>query len=237
MRLAGVLDGQDEFVLTDLSPMMLDRARESLALAGFRPKAAYVVADAESTGLALESADVVTMNSVVHHLPSLERAFAAIDRLVRPGGLVVIAHEPNFLHFRHPVVGNVDRFMRFLRRLRAGKPRTKAQPSAFIEKVNARLIAAGTIASPLTAEKIESIVDIHSPTAGRTVDATRGVDPFALTKGLLPDYSIQAVRTYRHFGKLDVMKRPWLARVQGAFEKLWPNAGALFLIVLKKPTR
>jgi len=237
MRLAGVLDAQDEFVLTDLSPMMLDRARESLTRAGFRPKTSYVVADAESTGLAPASMDVVTMNSVVHHLPSLEKAFAAIDRLVRPGGLVVIAHEPNLRHFQHPIVGNVDRFMRLLRRWRAGKPRTKAQPSAFIEKVNARLIAAGTIGAPLTAEKIESIVDIHSPTAGRTVDATRGVDPFALSDSLLPGYAIQAVQTYRHFGKLDVMKRPWLARVQRAFEKLWPRAGALFLVILKKPAR
>jgi len=235
LRLAAALDAGDEVILTDLSPTMLDRARESLAAAGFRPRTSYLVAGAESLDLAPGSADVVTMNSFIHHLPSPEKVFSAIDRMLRPGGLIVIAHEPNLLHFRHPVVGSLDRLIRFLRKSRSRRRRPTPTANSFIDRVNARLIGNGVIARPLSAEEMESTVDIQSPTAGRTVNASRGFDPFALARRSFPGYAIVDVETYRHLGKLDVAKRPWLVQIQRALEKLWPNAGAMFLIILRKP--
>jgi SAM-dependent methyltransferase len=175
------------------------------------------------------------MNSVVHHLPSPEQVFSNVNRMLRPGGLVVLAHEPNLLHFRHPVVGNLDRLVRFLRVLKSMRPRSPAATSPFIDRVNARLIERGVVKEPLTVEKIESIVDIHSPTAGRTVDAARGFDPKELAASSFPSYALVYLETYRHFGKLDVVKRPWLARVQRAMERCWPEAGALFLMMMQKP--
>jgi len=235
LRLASVLGSDDEIVLTDLSPMMLKRARESLEAAGFKPRATFLEGSAESLALPPGTVDAVTMNSVVHHLPSPEQVFSAVDRMLRPGGLVVIAHEPNLLHFRHPVVGNLDRLIRFLRALKSMRIRSSAASSPFIDRVNARLLERGVVKAPLAVEKIESIVDIHSPTAGRIVDAARGFDPRELAARSFPGYAVAHLETYRHFGKLDVAKRPWLARVQRAMERRWPEAGALFLVILQKP--
>jgi len=235
LRLASVLDGQDEFVLTDLSPTMLDRARESLAAANFAPRVSYRVSGAESLDLAPASVDVVTMNSFIHHLPAPERAFSIVGQALRPGGIVVIAHEPNLLHFKNPIVGGLDRLIRALRKARGRKKRGMPASNPFIDRVNARLMSTGATESPLTAEKIESIVDIQSPTAGRAVDASRGFDPRAVASVSFPGYDVLDVQTYRHFGKLDVAKRPRLARLQHAMEKLWPFAGAMFLLILRKP--
>lgn len=235
LRLASVLDAQDEFVLTDLSPTMLDRARESLAHANFLSHADYRVTGAETLDLAPMSVDVVTMNSFIHHLPAPERVFDIVERALRPGGIAVIAHEPNLLHFKHPVVGGLDRLIRALRKARSRKKRAAPASNSFIDRVNARLMSTGDIERPLTAEKIESIVDIQSPTAGRAVDASRGFDPRALASRSFPGYDVLELQTYRHFGKLDVAKRPRLARLQHAMERLWPLAGAMFLLIVRKP--
>jgi len=236
LRLASVLESADEVVLTDLSPTMLMRARESLAAAGFKPRATFLEGSAESLAVTPGSVDAVTMNSVVHHFPSPEAVFSAVDRMLKPGGLVIIAHEPNLLHFRHPVVGSLDRLIRFLRALKSARFRSaEASSNPFIGRVNARLLEKGVVKEPLSAEKIEAIVDIHSPTAGRTVDAARGFDPRGLAARSFPGYALAHLETYRHFGKLDVVKRPRLARLQREMERLWPEAGALFLLVLEKP--
>lgn len=235
LRLASVLGAEDEFTLTDLSPMMLTRARESLEAAGFTSRTAFVEAGAESLTIPPGTVDVVTMNSVLHHLPSPDQVFAAAHAMLRPGGLVVIAHEPTLLHFHHPVVGSLDRLIRFLREAKSGKPPAVAEPGSFITRVNARLLERGVVKEAMSVEKIESIVDIHSPTAGRSVDAARGFDPRGLAAASFPGYAIIRLETYRHFGKLDVAKRPWLARVQRVLERLWPEAGALFLLIIKKP--
>jgi hypothetical protein len=78
-------------------------------------------------------------------------------------------------------------------------------------------------------------VDIHSPTAGRSVDAARGFDPREIARRHFSGYEVLDLQTYRHFGKLDVAKRPSLAHVQHLLEKLWPSAGAMFLLILRKP--
>lgn len=235
LRLKSVLDQQDEIVLTDLSPTMLDRARESLAAAGFAPRVSYLVSGAESLELAPESVDVVTMNSFIHHIPETNRIFASVRRMLRPGGIVVVAHEPNLLHFKHPVIGGLDRLIRLLRKARSKKKSGAPSASPFIDRVNARLLENGTIENSLSTEKIESIVDIHSPTAGRSVDAARGFDPREIARQRFSGYAVLDLQTYRHFGKLDVAKRPRLAQAQHLLEKLWPLAGAMFLLIVQKP--
>lgn len=39
--------------------------------------------------------DVITMNSVLHHLPDPGHLLAEVDRILVPGGTLVIWHEPN----------------------------------------------------------------------------------------------------------------------------------------------
>ena len=231
-QLAGVLGPEDTFVLTDLSPAMLERARQALGAIGMRARTEYRPAKAEAIGDADGSFDVVTMNSVVHHFPDVEAVFRNVRRLLAPGGIVVIAHEPNALHFRHPIVGRLDRLLRFLRRVR-GKGVGGGDP--FIDRVNERLSDAGILGAPFTAEQIESVVDIHSPTAGRTVRAERGFDPRAIASGPFDGFSIELLLTYRHFGKARPEKVRALKPFVHWIERIYPDAGALFTLVLKGP--
>lgn len=235
-QLAPVLDESDSFVITDLSPAMLERARANLAADGFRAKLMALVGPAEGLDLGPASFDVVTMNSVVHHFPEVPAALAAADRALKPGGLMVIAHEPNSRHFSHFVVGTLDRVFRSLRHWRAARRDAEsATADPFVAAVNRRLIERGAIRAPMTAEEMESLVDIHSPTAGRRVRPERGFDPLALVAEHLQNYRVESLLTYQHFGKVNVSKS-WLLRPLAALvERLWPLEGALFTIILRKP--
>jgi SAM-dependent methyltransferase len=52
-------------------------------------------ADAESLPFADESFDLVLGHAVLHHLPDLNRAFAEMHRVLRPGGTIAFAGEPS----------------------------------------------------------------------------------------------------------------------------------------------
>lgn len=233
-RLAPVLDAADECVLTDLSPAMMAHARTRLA--GVPMRLREVIGAADRLDLPDGCADAVTMNSVVHHFPDTAAVFVRAHRWLKPGGLLVIAHEPNALHYRHRVVLALDRSFRALRKLRDrlnGVTASSGDP--FIDGVNRRLLAAGVIKEPMKAEEIESITDIHSPTAGRTIRSERGFDPLSIAKEGFPGYAIEAFETYRFFGKADPGKAAPLRPFVRAVERAWPEAGSLFMLVLRKP--
>ncbi len=94
------LRAEDEYVLSDLSISMLAIARERLQSEVVPCRLRYEPVDGVSYPFPSKSFDVVTGNSVVHHVPDLRRLFSQIDRILRPGGLLVIGHEPNLRHYR-----------------------------------------------------------------------------------------------------------------------------------------
>lgn len=75
-------------IATDLSEAMTDLARR--ALAGF-PNVSVRVADAVATGLPTGSADAVVAVNLLHVVPDAEAVLTEARRLLRPGGVLVIA--------------------------------------------------------------------------------------------------------------------------------------------------
>ena len=235
-QLGSALEKDDAFIITDLSPTMLERAAANLHADGFRPHLRQMVGPAEKLDVPTSSVDVVTMNSVVHHFPDVDTVFRAADRALKPGGVMVVAHEPNLRHFRHPIVGRADRLFRFLNRLRNWRSRLHGgSGDPFIDRVNVRLLERGIVTKALSADEIQSVVDIHSPTAGGMVRADRGFDPAGLANRLLPGYEILRLVTYQHFGKVNLRKSRLLRPVAAFVERVWPLEGSLFTMVLKKP--
>jgi SAM-dependent methyltransferase len=82
-----------EAVATDISPGMLEALEANARALGLDVDTAP--ADAESLPFGDGSFDLVFGHAVLHHLPDLERAFAEIRRVLRPGGTCVFAGEPS----------------------------------------------------------------------------------------------------------------------------------------------
>ena len=89
LKLAGVLD---EGHVTDLSPGMVEVAQRNARGLGFA--VAGQIADAERLPYEDGTFDLVVGHAVLHHIPDLDRAFAEILRVLKPGGRFVFAGEP-----------------------------------------------------------------------------------------------------------------------------------------------
>jgi ubiquinone/menaquinone biosynthesis C-methylase UbiE len=82
------------FVGVDLSPPMLERAREHVAALGLSNVELRHGDITELTSFADASVDAVVSSMALHHLPTpalLERTFAQVRRVLRPGGGVYLA--------------------------------------------------------------------------------------------------------------------------------------------------
>ncbi|MGE4425981.1 MAG: class I SAM-dependent methyltransferase [Solirubrobacteraceae bacterium] len=78
---------------TDISPGMVDALRGNAERLGLEVVAR--VADAERLPFDDETFDLVCGHAVLHHIPDLDRAFAELHRVLRPGGVIVFAGEPS----------------------------------------------------------------------------------------------------------------------------------------------
>jgi SAM-dependent methyltransferase len=80
-------------VCTDISPGMLDALKDNARRLGLTVET--MPCDAEDLPFADASFDLVLGHAVLHHLPSLDRAFAEFRRVLCPGGTVLFAGEPS----------------------------------------------------------------------------------------------------------------------------------------------
>lgn len=84
-----------------------DGSARQLAAAATHPKVDYQVAEAERSGLASGSVDLVTVAQALHWF-DLERFYAEVRRVVRPGGLIAV-WSYNLLTISEPVDRLVNR--------------------------------------------------------------------------------------------------------------------------------
>ena len=97
----------------DLSPVAIDMARERGERAGLEESLDFRVMDAEHLDLPDASFDVVCGSGILHHL-DLDRAYAELARVLRPGGVGVfiepMGHNPAINRYRDrtPAMRTVD---------------------------------------------------------------------------------------------------------------------------------
>ena len=207
----------------DVAPRMLEAARAAL---GGDPRIRYRGSLEGVEG----SFDVITANSIFHHVPRPEEMAARIDSLLAPGGLLVGAHEPNRRIFQNPLFraaatlykragGGVDlsaaTVLDFNRRLRAEFPRAPA----------------------VCADEILQTVECHSPLEqwSTAVDAERGFVPPEFFAGYFPGYEVLSVETYTTFHYRPALRgRPSLQRLLARAYRVFFDEGNLFRFVLRK---
>lgn len=78
-----------QIVVSDLTPRMLEKAREFLLAEGVT-NALFQVADAEQLPFPAESFDRVTCRIAPHHFPNIAQAVKEAARVLKPGGLYLL---------------------------------------------------------------------------------------------------------------------------------------------------
>lgn len=265
------LAASDEIVLSDLSIAMLACARRRLAAAGIGCRLRFEPVDGVRYPFPSKSFDAVTANSFVHHVPDLRRLFSEIDRLLRPGGILAIGHEPNLLHYRCPGLARWRKLLsipgdpfqaaigaaRALRldrlaerfgvrgRVRGAVLRARGgdlavqvrRTEAILDRVATQMTAEGLVEEPPTREQLVRWIDIHSPSAGSTIDPMRGLEVERVRRDWLPDYELLHLETYDHLfsGGHAARRTAILSALDRWLARRYPEAGATLTFVLRKP--
>jgi ubiquinone/menaquinone biosynthesis C-methylase UbiE len=230
-------------VAVDLSLQMLLRARER------HPDTAFLQADADHLPFVDQAFDVVTANSVLHHLPTVERTCAELRRVARPGAAVAIVHEPNAGWSRSrilTVAWNISKIRWLARRLiwyaRHPSALRRRVLGSQVARPEGKTIAestgdalAKTLDLPrLTRQQVQALVDVHSPTASGTLQRGVGVDADHIRRAFAP-WKVVYHRTSAHLGIL-TERIPAAGSVQAVLEYLWPRDGSLLAMVLRRPS-
>ncbi len=255
LTVAAPLKAVDTWFCSDISQGVLDLARQKLASSAFACRFEFCKL---STGLPYrlpwpdQFADVVLMNSVLHHLENTSHFLAEVDRLIKPRGLLIIAHEPNLRFFRNRYLRANYRILDFIFNLRPklaslGRhtgtlgimqhvyywfhPARRNQMGRrgermrqVFKQVNSALLQENLINRPLRDEQIQQLVDIHAET---------GFDPFSL----IPGYRIESLETYNHLLTVSsAYAHNYLIRkLDAGLARRWPHDGAIFFAVYRKP--
>jgi SAM-dependent methyltransferase len=134
-----------EAVCTDVSPGMLAALERNAAGLGLAVETA--ACDAAALPFDAHGFDLVLGHAVLHHLPRLDRAFAELRRVLRPGGVLLFAGEPS----RHG-----DRL--------AAVPKRAGLLAAPLWRraIGARPAPAGHGAGGADDHALEAVVDVHA---------------------------------------------------------------------------
>lgn len=179
----------DRLFCCDLSPAMLTEAQRKLK--GRGRVVGYCGVDAARLPFADHSITIITMNALLHHSAEYGQILAECKRVIKDGGCLIIAHEPNRAFFKSPLV----RIAAFLYKL-AGQGKTINREMA--QSIRHNLQKHREITGPLTADKILGMVEFHSPVEQSRlgVGLDKGFVPEELIRQYLPEYSILLLKTY-----------------------------------------
>ncbi len=182
LQIGKKLRPQDVLLCSDLSQGMLDVCRENLSVAGFSCRVEFLKSGGGRIPVADRCVDAVTINAVLHHMPDLGLALRELNRVLKPGGLVLMAHEPNAAFYRHfflrlntlilsprLLMGAILRragLYELVRRCAGRIRKGVGQENEILEEVNRRLLGEGLIETPLSYERMYELLDVQAPDLG-----------------------------------------------------------------------
>lgn len=254
LTLAPYLSQGDTFICSDISKNILKAAEKNLHESRFTCQFQFLKMNGDTfDGIKDASVDIVTVNSVMHHLPDFQSFFAEMDRVVKVGGRIIIGHEPNrsffqnyFLwknyefisYFYNPskFIYSTIRFFGLLplvkRMLKKESGGATSEYRTMVDKINEQLIAKGIIEKALTETEISQLIDFQSPTAG-DLDIDKGIDMPSLLEKYGNNFSFERYDTYNHVYRIshkNILLR-WYSRF---LSRYFPRDGAAFFTILKK---
>jgi SAM-dependent methyltransferase len=253
MQVGPSLRDGDVLICSDISGRMLEVCRRNVQDKGFACRCEFLKLDGRSIPLAGGFCDVVTMNSVLHHIPDFALFLGEMDRLLRAGGVLIIGHEPNRRFYQdwrlwygsrvagwllnpRAAAGALLRRLRLIDLARAMlRPVSSnlASHRKTVDAVNEQLLKEKLIERPLTNDQITEIVDIQSPTAGG-IHRERGIDAREIVEKYLPNFEVAHLETYNHLGDSVDAGGGWAKRWEARLRAKYPESGATMMVVLRK---
>lgn len=238
------LKAGDVFICSDISGRVLEQARKNIQACEFTCQFKYVKLEPGIPfQLPFESAslEIITLNSVLHHIKDTNTYLSEIDRLLKPGGLLLIGHEPNsyfygngilllFSRLANPRMA-IDEFSikypavnalkKFARSLFARKREAAASHEEMTARINEKLLEEKIIDRKLLPEEIKEITDIR---------AREGFKPDRLLAG----FEILHLETYNYLNSQSGGAGILAWSYENLMKKIFPSCGATFFVVLKK---
>lgn len=189
----------------------------------------FIKGDAEVLPFANETFDALVFNSLLHHLVHYKKFLNECRRVLKKGGFIAFAHEPNkeFLESR------LCRMLSTLYNLSFPINLTKELQT----KVNAELKKKELINKNLSREEIRRLVEYHSPMeqSRLKVDSSKGFVPNELLRDNFRGYGVREFSEYSTY-----FHRPLFERVRvissaiRLVKKFMFKRGNLFRMVLQK---
>lgn len=233
--LAEFLTPKDKIIMTDVSAKMLKLAEDKLS--EFDCQFIFKEVDGEKIDfLANDSVNLITVNSVLHHLPKYQDFLKEADRVLRPGGIICIMHEPNKKFAQNKLLVFFSRLLGFLtNKLSRKNGKTKED---LTEKINNLLEKEKILKTgeKLDAREIQSLVDVWSPTAGGKINSQKGFNPYLINKEYFSNYQKLFIKTYNHLGKINPQNNLFFKALNALFMIIWPKSGSSFSLALRKKT-
>jgi ubiquinone/menaquinone biosynthesis C-methylase UbiE len=219
----------DLMVGLDHSEGMLKRARSKLA--GKRVSLCrFARGDAASLQFLDHSFHMLTVNSFLHHVYDYRSVLNEIDRVLKPGGYLLLAHEPNKEFFQSPFIrmaASAWKLIGFGMKV----------PQDICDKINSRLRESRLAASEVRPDDILRLVEYHSPVEQGPVriDKTKGFSLRDLLDQELRGYALIELNEYSTFYHRSLLERhPGLMRVAKTAASLLNGKGNLFSAILRK---
>jgi len=219
----------DLMIGLDQSEGMLKRARSKVP-ADKVTVCRFARGDAANLQFVDQSFHMLTVNAFLHHVYDYRSVLSEIDRVLKPGGYVVLAHEPNKAFFQSPVI-------------RAAASAWKLigfgvkVPKKSCDKINARLRESHLTASDVHHDEILRLVEYHSPVEQKPIgiDKSKGFSLQEFLDQELRGYTVVEVNEYSTFYHRPLLERyPRLMRLAKTAENLFSGTGNLFSAVLRK---
>lgn len=238
------LKAEDTLICCDVSSEMLALCEEKLDGRALPCRCAFEKIDGQTIPAPSGSVDIISVNSVLHHMFDLIGFAAECERVLKPRGVLIVAHEPN-AGTSLPFSG------RLLRSLAAGvfRPRTivfkMAEWSSLMERplrwITSRVSPKYRQRNKMLAEvarqirqedlldfdvrgtEIQQIVDFHSQ---------QGFERENLLGRVFSGFTPLEFRTYGHLGFFPAGRVP--RAVDRCFRSRWPDAGREICFVLQR---
>ncbi len=253
MQICGKMSERDTFICSDISEKMLSVCKKKIAEHNFNCNFSFVKSDGFSLNLQDGSVNVITINSVLHHIPDFNTFFKEISRILKVNGLLIIGHEPNSLFYRDKFLWYNYRFFFFMMNpaqiiLAITKKiglfeiashifhkvhRDKSDNQKIISRINEQLINERLIQKPLSYGRIMELIDVQSPTAGKIRKDKKGIDISSILANHLSNFKIEKIETYNHLPRLNT-NGFFMKKYSELLSNTFPQKGATFFVIFKK---